>query len=87
MLDEGKKLDLKLAGAYAMDSLRLEKGYRHWGHEIDSETSPVEARLMHAVDLNKVQFIVIIIHLPFMLCDRIYMVCVGHWLHLSASYL
>ena len=55
MLDEGKKFDLKLAGAYAMDSLRLEKGYRHWSHELDSETSPVEARLMHAVDLNKVQ--------------------------------
>lgn len=50
----GKEFDLKLAGAYAMDSLRLEKGYRHWGHELDSETSPLEARLMHAVNLEKV---------------------------------
>ncbi len=50
----GKKFDLQYAGAYAMDSLRLEKGYRHWGHELDSETSPVESRLMHAVDLQKV---------------------------------
>ena len=37
-----------------MDSLRMEKGYRHMGHELDSETSPLEARLMHTVDLNKV---------------------------------
>ena len=37
-----------------MDSLRLEKGYRHWSHELDSETSPVEARLMKFVDLQKV---------------------------------
>lgn len=53
-MEEGKRFGLKLAGAYAMDSLRLEKGYRHWGHELDCETSPLEARLMHAVDLNKV---------------------------------
>ena len=45
---------LKLAGSYAIDSLRMEKGYRHWAHELDSETTPLEARLMHAVDLKKV---------------------------------
>ena len=50
----GRAYDLKLAGAYAMDSLRMEKGFRHAGHELDSETSPMEARLMHSVDLNKV---------------------------------
>ena len=38
-----------------MDTLRLEKGYRHWSHELDSETTPLEARLMHAVDLKKVR--------------------------------
>lgn len=50
----GAGFDLKLAGAYTMDNLRLEKGYRHWSHELDSETSPLEARLMHAVDFKKV---------------------------------
>lgn len=55
LTEVGEKFDLKFAGSYAMDNLRLEKGYRHWGHELDSETSPLEARLMHAVDLQKVE--------------------------------
>ncbi len=44
-----------MAGAYAIDSLRMEKGYRHWSHELDTETSPWEARLGFTVDLNKVE--------------------------------
>ena len=50
----GSGCGLRLAGTYAMDSLRLEKHYRHWGHELDTETTPLEARLMFAVDMNKV---------------------------------
>ena len=50
----GKSFNLKLAGAYAADSLRLEKGYQHWGHELDTETTPFEAGLGFAVDMNKV---------------------------------
>ena len=57
LTEAGRKYNLKLAGTYAMDSLRIEKGYRHMGHELDSETSPLEARLMHSVDLNKVNYI------------------------------
>ncbi len=53
----GQGFNLKLAGAYAMDSLRMEKGYRHWSHELDTETTPLEARLMHAVDMKKVSLI------------------------------
>ena len=45
---------MKLAGAYAVDTLRLEKGFRHWGHELDTETTPWEAGLGFAVDMNKV---------------------------------
>lgn len=48
---------MTLAGTYAMDSLRMEKGFRHAGHELDSETTPLEARLMHSVNLNKVSYI------------------------------
>ena len=50
----GEEFDLKVGGAYAVDSLRMEKGYRHWGHELDTETTPWEARLGFAVDMNKV---------------------------------
>ena len=46
---------MKLAGAYAVDTLRLEKGFRHWGHELDTETTPWEAGLGFAVDMNKVK--------------------------------
>jgi 4-methylaminobutanoate oxidase (formaldehyde-forming) len=34
-----------LAGYYAIDSLRLEKGYRVWGRELTPDTTPVEAGL------------------------------------------
>ena len=43
-----------LSGAYAVDTLRLEKGFRHWGHELDTETTPLEAGLGFAVDMSKV---------------------------------
>ena len=46
---------MKLAGAYAVDTLRLEKGFCHWGHKLDTETTPWEAGLGFAVDMNKVK--------------------------------
>jgi glycine cleavage system aminomethyltransferase T/glycine/D-amino acid oxidase-like deaminating enzyme len=36
---------LKLAGFHAMNACRLEKGYRHWGHDIGIEDTPLEAGL------------------------------------------
>ncbi len=36
---------LKPAGYHAMDSLRMEKGFRHWGHDIGIEDSPLEGGL------------------------------------------
>lgn len=41
------------AGMHAMDSLRLEKGYRHWGHDISPEDNPFEAGLDFVVKLDK----------------------------------
>jgi 4-methylaminobutanoate oxidase (formaldehyde-forming) len=43
----------KLAGYHAMDSLRLEKAYRHWGHDITDEDTPLEAGLGFTVAWNK----------------------------------
>ena len=54
-MSAGGDYGMKLAGAYAVDTLRLEKGFRHWGHELDTETTPWEAGLAFAVDMNKVQ--------------------------------
>lgn len=41
----GKQFGLKNAGYYALDSLRIEKGYRAWGRELSPETNPFEAGL------------------------------------------
>ena len=38
---------------HAMDSLRIEKAYRHWGHDITPEDTPLEAGLGFCVALDK----------------------------------
>jgi 4-methylaminobutanoate oxidase (formaldehyde-forming) len=42
-----------LAGYHAMNSLRMEKAYRHWGHDITDEDTPDEAGLAFAVKPQK----------------------------------
>lgn len=41
------------AGYHAMNTLRLEAGYRHWGHDITDEDTPLEAGLSFAVAWDK----------------------------------
>jgi 4-methylaminobutanoate oxidase (formaldehyde-forming) len=53
LLAAGKDHGLKLAGMHAMDSCRIEKGYRSWGHDISGEDTPFEAGLAFACDLDK----------------------------------
>jgi len=53
LVAEGEAYDLRLAGYHAMNSLRMEKGYRHWGHDITDEDTPLEAGLGFAVSLEK----------------------------------
>jgi len=43
-------------GLGARDALRIEAGYPLYGHEIDDETSPVEAGLMWVVQIAKGDF-------------------------------
>ncbi|MFD1160753.1 GcvT family protein [Roseovarius aestuarii] len=45
------------AGYRAIDSLRLEKARRLWGHEIGPDYTPLEAGLGFAVDMTKPDFI------------------------------
>ncbi|VVD80155.1 FAD-dependent oxidoreductase [Pandoraea morbifera] len=47
----GRALGLKDAGYYAIESLRIEKGYRAWGRELTPDTNPVEAGLTFACKL------------------------------------
>ena len=45
IMETGADAGLRLAGYHALNSLRLEKAYRHWGHDIDSDTTLLEAGL------------------------------------------
>ena len=49
----GEAHGLVHAGYHALDSLRIEKAYRHWGHDITDEDSPLEAGLGFAVKFDK----------------------------------
>jgi heterotetrameric sarcosine oxidase gamma subunit len=49
----GERVGLRHAGLKALASLRMEKGYRDYGHDIDNTDSVLEAGLGFAVDLKK----------------------------------
>jgi 4-methylaminobutanoate oxidase (formaldehyde-forming) len=49
----GQDLGLRHAGYQAMDSLRIEKAYRSWGHDVGPDDTPLEAGLGFAVRLDK----------------------------------
>jgi glycine cleavage system aminomethyltransferase T/glycine/D-amino acid oxidase-like deaminating enzyme len=51
--EAGRDHGLAAAGAGAFDSLRLEKGYRLWGQDIDTEHDPLSAGLGFAVRWDK----------------------------------
>ena len=48
-----KKFNLVHAGAHALDIMRMEKGFLHWGHDISPAENPFEAGLDFTVKLNK----------------------------------
>ncbi len=50
---EGGDFGLAPVGMHAMDSLRIEKAYRPWGHDITCEDTPIEAGLGFACRFDK----------------------------------
>lgn len=52
LLAAGADLGVRQAGYYAIDSLRLEKGYRAFGRELTPDYGPVEAGLLFACKLK-----------------------------------
>ncbi len=49
--------NLAHGGFFAINSLRMEKGYRHWGHDIGEEDTPLQAGLSFAVGFDKPDFL------------------------------
>lgn len=57
LMAAGSACGIQPIGLGARDTLRLEMGYSLYGHEIDAETNPLEARLKWVVKLQKERFI------------------------------
>lgn len=57
IMDTGKTSGLKPCGLGARDTLRTEMGYPLYGHELDENTTPIEAGLGWVVGFNKPEFI------------------------------
>ena len=55
--EAGQNLNAKLCGMHMMDSCRIEKGFRHFGHDITCEDHVLEAGLGFAVKTEKPNFI------------------------------
>ena len=53
LVEAGEPLGVVHAGLKALSSLRMEKAYRDYGHDIDNTDSPLEAGLGFAVALDK----------------------------------
>ena len=45
IVEAGAAFDLRHAGYHALNSLRIEKAYRHWGHDMSDEDTLIEAGL------------------------------------------
>ena len=57
LFEAGQDMGLKLCGMHMMDSCRIEKGFRHFGHDITAEDHVLEAGLGFAVKADKPNFI------------------------------
>ncbi|WP_380058100.1 FAD-dependent oxidoreductase [Falsihalocynthiibacter sp. SS001] len=53
LMEAGQEFGITDAGYYALDGLRLEKGFRAWGRELTPDITPIQAGLSFAVDFKK----------------------------------
>ncbi len=57
LTEAGAEVGLTLCGLHMMDCARLEKGFRHFGHDISCEDHVLEAGLGFAVSRTKTDFV------------------------------
>jgi 4-methylaminobutanoate oxidase (formaldehyde-forming) len=53
VVDAGRGHGLAFAGFHAMNACRTEKGYRHWGHDVGVEDTPLQAGLSFTCAFDK----------------------------------
>ena len=53
LMAAGPAFGLRLAGYHAMGACRVEKGYKHWSHDIADEDTPLESGLGFTVAWDK----------------------------------
>jgi 4-methylaminobutanoate oxidase (formaldehyde-forming) len=53
LMETGAAFGLRHAGYHAMGACRVEKGYRHWSHDIGDEDSPLQAGLGFTIAWDK----------------------------------
>ena len=53
IVSEGKNFELSHCGVHAMDTMRMENGFLHWGHDISPEENQYEAGLSFAISYKK----------------------------------
>jgi len=56
LAEPGLEMGMRLCGMHMMDTCRIEKGFRHFGHDITSEDHVMEAGLGFAVKKDKPDF-------------------------------
>ena len=52
-MNKGKEYDISHCGMLSMDTMRMEKGYLHWGHDMSPEENQYEAGLSFAISFKK----------------------------------
>ena len=53
IVEKGKDFKLSHCGAHAMDTMRMESGFLHWGHDISPEENQYQAGLNFAISYKK----------------------------------
>jgi 4-methylaminobutanoate oxidase (formaldehyde-forming) len=53
VMQAGEEFNIKPYGYHTMNSLRIEKCYRHWGHDITDQDTPIESGLAFTCNFKK----------------------------------
>ncbi len=53
IIEKGKKFNLSNCGMHALDTMRMESGFLHWGHDISPEENQYQAGLNFTISYKK----------------------------------